>query len=157
MSFGTDGRILLASALLVLAIPPLVFIVVALTSAMTPVETADALATQYVAPRVNLAVCSGLGLAPLLLLALLLWIRRRRRPAEEGPPLYAIGGALPILAVTIFVNVEYWTAFLPNRTFLGFPHGLEFIIGPAIFAPIGMLAGLAVIAVVRRVQPREGA
>jgi hypothetical protein len=50
------------------------------------------------------------------------------------------------------VNVEYWTAFLPNRTFLGLPHGLEFIIGRGVFAPIGMLAGLAVVAVVRRIQ-----
>jgi hypothetical protein len=78
--------------------------------------------------------------------------RRRLRPSAEGPPLYAIGGALPILAVAVFVNVEYWTAFLPNRTFLGLPHGLEFIIGRGVFAPIGMLAGLAVVAVVRRIQ-----
>jgi hypothetical protein len=149
----TGGRILLGSALLVLAIPPLVFILVALTSGMTAADTVGALLAQYVAPRVNLAVCSGLGLVPLLLLALLLWIGRRRRPGAEGTRLYAIGGALPILAVTVFVNVEYWTAFLPNRRFLGFPHGLEFIIGPGIFAPIGMLAGLAVVAVVRRIRP----
>jgi hypothetical protein len=148
----TEGRILLGSSLLILAVPPLVFILVALTSGMTPADTAGALAAQYVAPRVNMVVCSGLGLAPLLLLALLLWIRRRRRLAAEGPPLYAIGGVLPILAVTVFVNVEYWTAFLPGLTFPGFPHGLEFIVGPGIFAPIGMVAGLAVVAVVRRIQ-----
>jgi hypothetical protein len=136
--------------LLLLAIPPLVFVLVALISGMSPADTAGALVAQYAAARVNLAVCSGLGLVPLLLLAVVLWIRRRRRPSAEGPPLYAIGGALPILAVAVFVNVEYWTAFLPNRTFPGFPHGLEFIIGPGIFAPIGMLAGLAVVAVMRR-------
>jgi hypothetical protein len=148
----TESRILLASALLLLASPPLVFVLVALTSGMSPADTAGALVAQYAAPRVNLAVCSGLGLVPLLLLAVLLWIRRRRRPSAEGPPLYAIGGALPILAVAVFVNAESWTAFLPNRSFLGFPHGLEFIIGPGIFAPIGMLAGLAVVAVMRRIR-----
>jgi len=148
----TESRILLASALLLLAIPPLVFVLVALTSGMSPADTAGALVAQYVAPRINLAVCSGLGLLPLLLLAVVLWVRRRRRPSTEGPPVYAIGGVLPILAVAVFVNAEYWTAFLPNRTFLGFPHGLEFIIGPGIFAPVGMLAGLAVVAVMRRIR-----
>jgi hypothetical protein len=148
----TEARILLASALLLLAIPPFVFVLVGLTSGMSPADTAGALSAQYGAESVNLAVCSGLGLVPLLLLAGVLWIRRRLRPSAEGPLLYAIGGALPILAVAVFVNVEYWTAFLPDRTFLGFPHGLEFIIGPGIFAPIGMLAGLAVVAAVRHLQ-----
>jgi hypothetical protein len=148
----TDSHILLASALLLLAIPPLVFVLVALTSGMSPADTAGALAAQYAASSVNLTVSSGLGLVPLLLLTVVLWIRRRLRAPTEGPPLYAIGGALPILAVAIFVNLEYWTAFLPNRKFLGFPHGLEFVIGPGVFAPIGMLAGLAIVAVLRRIR-----
>ncbi len=151
----TEGRVLLASALLLLAIPPLVFLSVALSSGMSLSETSGALVAQYTAARVNLAVCTALGLAPLLLLAGLLWIRRRRRPSASGPPLYAIGGALPIVGVAIFVNFEYWTAYLPNRTFLGFPHGLEFIIGPGVFAPIGMLAGVVVVAVLRRTVLRE--
>lgn len=141
---------MLASALLLLAIPPLVFLSVALTNGMSLTETSGALVAQYTASRVNLAVCTALGMAPLLLLAVLLWIHRRRRPSADGPPLYAIGAALPIVAVAVFVNLEYWTAYLPNRTFLGFPHGLEFIIGPGVFAPIGMLAGLIVVAVMRR-------
>ena len=130
----TENRILLASAALLLAIPPIVFVLAALNSGMSPTDTSGAIIAQYAAPRLNLAVCSGLGLVPLLLLAVALWIRRRLRPSADDPPIYAIGGALPILAVALFVNVEYWTAFLPNRVLLGFPHGLEFIIGPGIFA-----------------------
>lgn len=147
----TEGRVLLVSGLLLLALPPFIFVTVAMSSGMTAGDTVQALAAQYAAARVNLAVCSGLGLVPLLLLAVVLWIRRRRRPPADGPPLYAIGGALPILAVAAFVNIEYWTAYLPDRVFLGFPHGLEFIIGPGLFAPIGMLAGLGVVAAVRRI------
>ena len=155
MNMQAENRILLVSALLLLALPPLIFILVALTSGMALPETAGALAAQYRASRVNLAVCTALGLAPLLLLAIVLWIRRRRRPSADGPPLYAIGGSLPIVAVAIFVNFEYWTAYLPNRTFPGFPHGLEFIIGPGVFAPVGMLAGLVVVAVIRRTALKE--
>ncbi|NNE09207.1 MAG: hypothetical protein HKN20_11655, partial [Gemmatimonadetes bacterium] len=47
-------------------------------------------------------------------------------------------------------NFDFWPAFLPSRVYPGFPHGLEFIIGPGVFAPIGMLLGVLTVWVSQR-------
>jgi hypothetical protein len=59
----------------------------------------------------------------------------------DGAGPYALCSSLPIVLVTVFVHLEYWPSWLPARQFLGFPHGLEFVIGPFVFAPVGVLLG----------------
>lgn len=148
----TGQQLLLACAIVVLLIPPLVFLIVALHSGMSPGESANALAAQYSSSQLNLAVCSALALAPLLPLALFLWIRRRRWKTNSGSPDYALAGALPVLAVAAWANFEFWSAYLPERVYPGFPHGLELVIGPVFFAPVGMLLGLGLVALARRMR-----
>jgi hypothetical protein len=67
-------------------------------------------------------------------------------------PLYALGGAVPIMLVTAFVNYEFWPRYVPSRAFLGFPHGLEFVIGPLFFAPVGVLIWLIVVWILLRTR-----
>ena len=138
------------AALLLLLIPPGVFLASGLGAGMGMHGVFDALVDQYAAERTNLAVISVLGAAPLLLLLLALGIRRLVRKSWDDTAIYAVGGALPVLAVSLIVNLQYWPKYLPERTFLGFPHGLEFIIGPGVFAPIGMVIGVAVVWIARR-------
>ena len=57
------------------------------------------------------------------------------------------------LLVSLYVNLEYWPTFLPDRQYAGFPHGLEFIIGPGVFAPIGLVIALLVTWLTVRQQP----
>lgn len=142
------------TVLLLFLAPPAVFLAVALGSGMSPAASGAALLDQYLAQRPNLLLTSALELLPLVLLVLILWFRRRRLGVDQSSPDYALGGAMPILAVAIWVNFEYWSAWLPARTFLGFPHGLEFVIGPLIFAPVGLLLGLSLVWLARRVRPR---
>ncbi len=136
--------------MLLLLIPPVVFFVHGVAGGMGAVGTLAALAEQYTMRRNNLAVVSLLGALPLTLLPLVLWLRKRLRSSRTDAAVYALGGALPILAVAVFVNHEYWSRFLPARQFLGFPHGLEFIIGPFVYAPIGILIGLSITWLLRR-------
>jgi uncharacterized membrane-anchored protein len=47
-------------------------------------------------------------------------------------------GLVAILVVLVWINLQFWPLFLPERTYPGFPHGLGFIIGPVFFAPVLM-------------------
>lgn len=138
-------QVLLAGAGLLLAVPSIVFTLVAFSAGMNPADTCTALWEQFTAERHNLAVVSLLGLFPLLLLAAFLGLRALFVKTTDGLAIYAFGGMLPIFAVALFVNLEFWPVFLPERRFAGFPHGLEFIIGPGVFAPVGMVAGIIVV------------
>ena len=132
------------SLFLPLLIPPVVFAICALAEGMSTTEMWFALTEQYTAERTNLLVCGLLGLFPILLLLLGLWIYRRSRGTNGVISLMGWCGLIPILLVLVWVNFEYWPSFLPSRTYPGFPHGLEFILGPGFFAPIGMGAGMVV-------------
>jgi hypothetical protein len=134
--------------MLTFLVPSIVFVVVALANNM---DALGALAEQFTAERHNLLGISLLALLPCVLLALLVGIGGRfaRRP---NWPLYALGGAVPIVLVTAFVNYEFWPRYLPSRAFLGFPHGLEFVIGPLFFAPIGVLVGFSVVWILLRTR-----
>lgn len=134
--------VLAFGALAALAIPPTVFLWAALSAGLGIGESVSALAAQYTAPRQNLLVCGAVGLFPLALLAVALWIIRRWAPASKIRPVLALGGLVPLLAVLVWVNLDFWPHFLPSRTYPGFPHGLGFIIGPAFFAPPAMLIGM---------------
>lgn len=142
--------IMLIMADLVFFAAPLTFLLTALASGMGIGETLDALVDQFTAKRVNLLVVSVVALAPMLLLALILWIGRRFGKFENSVGMMALGGSFAILLVTIFVNLQYWPKFLPARAFLGWPHGIEFLLGPVFVAPIAMLIGMVVGAIAAR-------
>ena len=136
--------ILLIMADLVFFAAPIVFILAAFANGMGIGSTIEALTAQYSADRTNLLVISLLALAPMVLLTLILWIGRRFGKFAESGGTVALGGSLAILIVTVFVNLEYWPKFLPARTFLSWPHGIEFLLGPVIAAPVAMLIGMII-------------
>lgn len=144
MNTPTATKVFIIGGLLLLLVSPLVFVLVAMSSGMSASETAAAVVDQYRSDRVNLLVSGLLSFFPMLLLAVILGIARRFSMKPENTVIYALGGVLPIVLVSIFVNFEYWPAFLPERVYPGFPHGLEFVIGPLAFAPAGMLLGLVI-------------
>lgn len=136
--------VLASSAILLMVIPPMVFIATALHRGMGVAGTLSAVGEQYAADKLNLLVVSLLGLLPLILTAILIVGRKLLRKSPVGSTAYAWGGCIPVVVVAVFVNFEYWPSYLPARQFLGFPHGLEFVIGPFVFAPIGALLGFLV-------------
>lgn len=142
--------VIAAAAAALVVLPPLLFMGSALFEGMGFGGGSTALAEQYIVKRSNLIVITLLGLVPLLLIMLLLGIRRAIRKTWDGSGTYALAASLPVVAVTIFVHLEYWPSYLPARQFLGFPHGLEFVIGPLIFAPAGILIGFVVAWILRR-------
>ena len=130
-------------AVLALAIPPVVFLGSAVQAGLGLGESLSAMVAQYREPRQNLLVCGALGLFPIGLLTVGLWVIKRLAPAYAYRGALAIGGCVPIMAVLVWVNLDFWPLFLPARTYPGFPHGLGFVIGPLIFAPVGMAIGVA--------------
>lgn len=136
------ARAFLLLAVLVLLIPPLTSLLVALGSEMAPAESVSALFELYREKRQNLLVVGALGLFPLMLLSLALWLHRRFGGDAALQPWLVASGATPILLVLIWANFEFWPDFLPGRIYPGFPHGLELAIGPVIFAPVAMIVGL---------------
>lgn len=147
--------VILWAILIALLIPPMVFFVVALFAGMGMADATQSLLDQYKSDRQNLAFLGAIGILPILLLALVVWIVGKLKRARVGQQQLAIGGAAGILAVLVWVNFEYWPTFLPNKIYAGFPHGLEFVIGPLIFAPIAMVVGMLIAAFVPRARPDE--
>ena len=141
---------LTVSAVMLLIIPCLVFVSAGLCRGMDLATILSALQDQYRADKNNLFVVSLLGLLPLLLIVFSLGVRKLVRKTWEGSSAYAWGGAIPVLGVALFVNLEFWPRYLPARQFLGFPHGLEFVIGPFVFAPIGVVLGFVFVWFLRR-------
>lgn len=146
----TTTQVLAASAVALICIPALVFIASGLFRGMDLLSIIPAIGEQYRAEKNNLFVIGVLGLLPLLLVSLLLLIRKLVRKSWSGSAAYATGGAIPVLLVAVFVNLEFWPKYLPARQFLGFPHGIEFIIGPFIFAPVGILLGFLFVWAMRK-------
>lgn len=141
----------LVLVLLVLATPAVVFLTVALLSGLPVSDTISALTSQFATRKQNLGVAGLLGLFPLLLMGLILWLRRKF--FNGNPRLTSsivLGGFIPLLAVLLWANIEYWTDFLPARVAPGFPHGLELVIGPLIYAPVASLLGMLLARVVAR-------
>lgn len=128
-----------------LLLPSLVFFLCALTNGFSFSEAAQATMSQFFADRQSLFFATLLNLFPVLLLLLFLWILQKWRASEESFSTIAWGGFLPIAVILIWVNVEVWPLFLPGTAYPGFPHGLEMIIGPAIFAPLAATGGVLVV------------
>jgi len=85
-----------------------------------------------------------LGLAPLVLLSLILWIGRRFGRFHESGVAVSLGGAVAVLILAVFVNFQYWPTFLPSQNYPGWPHGIEFVVGPLFGGPIAVLVGMVV-------------
>lgn len=139
--------------LCLLLIPPVVFGVVGLAKGMGLVGTAGAVVAQYGVRRLNLFTTAILSFLPLVVLAIVVWIIGRFTSMKASRRSLAMGGGVAILLVMIWVNFEFWPTFLPDRVAPGFPHGLEFVIGPIYFAPVAMLVGVGLAAFVNR-SPR---
>lgn len=136
--------ILLLAGLAALLMPPLVFMIVAIAEGMGFGAGFSALIEQYQTQQQNLGMLGALGLIPLLLLSVVVWLLRFVKRLRAKRRRLAAGGAIAILAVLAWVNLQFWPVFLPNQTYPGFPHGLEFVIGAFIFAPIAMVAGMLI-------------
>ncbi|MEM1180008.1 MAG: hypothetical protein AAGM22_16825 [Acidobacteriota bacterium] len=134
-------KILLAGAFVALLLPPFVFVSAAWQAGFDAGAMFSALGAQYAAPRTNLGVVSGLGLLPIILLSLGVWLVGRLAGGDKRPA-FAVAGLVPILIVIGWSQFEYWPHFFPERRPPGFPHGLELVIGPLIFAPAAMAVGL---------------
>ena len=125
-------------------LPALLFMGVGIFRGMGLSASLTALGNQYLAARTNLFVITVLGILPLAVVYVLLGIRRLLTKSWEHAGFFALLASVPVVLVAIVMHLEYWPAFLPNQQFLGFPHGLEFIIGPFVFAPIGAAFGFMV-------------
>ncbi|MEM8981445.1 MAG: hypothetical protein AAGC71_00370 [Pseudomonadota bacterium] len=150
MSEHRASRVLAAAALLLTVLPPFIFSVVALTAGMTVGETLTSVAEQYSRPRVNLAVLTALGFVPLLLLGVWLAGRRLLIGTWQGAGAYAWSASVATLLIVVFMHSEYWPTYLPARVPAGFPHGLEFTIGPFVFGPIAVVISCIAVALYRR-------
>ncbi|MCR9262197.1 MAG: hypothetical protein NXH95_20980 [Pseudomonadaceae bacterium] len=142
--------LVIGTVLASLLIPPVVFVVVALGSGLSVVETLMAVVEQFTSRKQNLFVVGALSLLPVVLMVLVIWLVRKFKHGSVDARTLTIGGAAGILAVDIWINFEYWPTFLPQMTYAGFPHGLEFVLGPFFFAPIAMVIGMVIAAVVTR-------
>lgn len=129
--------------LLPLIVPPVAFFFCSLAAGMAIPETLAAVGEQYATRRQNLLLSALPGFFPVMLLHLVLFIMRRRHVPSPTRQRMAWTGLATIAAVLIWVNLQFWPLFLPDRVYPGFPHGLEFIIGPFLFAPGLMLVTLA--------------
>lgn len=125
-----------------LIIPPVVFSICALEAGLSFSDTLTAVFEQYTVRRQNLLTTGLPGFFPILLLLGGLWLHRRSGGTQTTRIWMGWGGLIPIMAVIFWVNFQFWPLFLPARTYPGFPHGMEFIIGPGFFAPVGMLLGM---------------
>ena len=125
-----------------LLIPPLVFAICALGDGLSLSEMLSAMLEQYQARRQNLLITGLTGLFPVLLLQGILWLYSRRGGNPEVRRMMTWAGYVPIILILIWVNFEFWPVFFPARTYPGFPHGLEFVIGPFLYAPGLMLVGV---------------
>ena len=147
----TQRSILLSGIATALLIPPVVFCIAGLGDGMSVGAVLSACSDQYGARRQNLGVVALLGLFPIALLAGTLWLARRLRWLRLANVPAALSGMLPVLLVLVWTNVEFWPIFLPERVYPGFPHGLEFVLGPGFYGPAAMALGLSIHAALWRI------
>jgi hypothetical protein len=136
-------KLLVYGILLALLAPPATFAVCGLLANMGVADIGAAMFEQYASDaRPALWGPSLLALAPVLLLALALWlIAKFRKQPDLNRPLGA-AGLLAMTLVLIWANASYWTIFLPERTSPGWPHGMELLVGPLFFAPPAVLLAM---------------
>ncbi len=127
-----------------LVVPSFIYVICALSAGFDAQGAAVALAAQFQSKRQNMLFSTALNVFPVLLLIGLLWLYKKLTGRIEALQSMGWFGFLPIALVLIWTNLEVWPLFLPGRSYPGFPHGLEMIIGPGVFAPIGAVVGMVV-------------
>ena len=134
---------LAVSVLAALIIPPLIFLACLLMADFSLSPAWNAVVDQYGQTRQNPFLISVLGYLPVLLLALVVALIRWRKGHSIATYMATTGG-LAITFILVWTNFEFWPNFLPGKTYPGFPHGLEIVIGSIFFAPAAMILALLV-------------
>lgn len=127
--------------LLAAIVPAGIFLACAMNADLSFRSSVDAWLTQWTAERHSLLGVTILGLIPVFLLSLVtgllrLWLDPGRVVRMGW------AGLTAMTAVLVWVNLEFWPGYLPDKAFRGFPHGLEFVIGPVFFAPPAMAVAM---------------
>jgi hypothetical protein len=148
---GPARHLVLLALIAPLVLPPLIFVGVAWSAGMGFSGAWQALLEQSVSARQNPLRAAPLGLLPVFILLLALWLGHRSGRDASSVRIAGWGGLIAILLVIAWANIEAWSGFLPSRVYQGFPHGLELVIGPLFFAPIAMLVGALVAVVAARI------
>lgn len=127
-----------------------VFGAVGLSSEMGVGGTWTALVEQSLARRHNPLLAGALGLVPVLFLLGILALGPRWLPAVGWGPAAGWSGLAAVALVLGWAHAQFWPLFLPDRVYPGFPHGLELIIAPLVFAPLAAALGVGLGLVVGR-------
>lgn len=141
-------RFLFAALVAPLVLPALVYCVVALGAGLGVFGTLEALVNQATGQRQNILASSLLGLAPALLLLVIIRVARWIDPQDSWRLAAGWGGLVGILLVLAWANFEVWPLFLPGRGYPGWPHGIELVIAPLFFAPVVMAVSAVAAALV---------
>jgi hypothetical protein len=131
--------VFLPGVLLAFGIPASVFFICALLADLSLADSLRETIAQYAEKRQHLWGCGVLGVIPVALLTFIGWLIGKRLNPQRTR-FIAQMGLLGIALVLVWINFQFWPGYLPERAFRGFPHGLEFVIGPIYFAPAAMLA-----------------
>ena len=134
-------RFLALSVVVALLVPPAVFSACGILAGMGIGGTVGALAAQYGTDRLNLLVLGLVGAIPFAFLTLVLVLYRRFGSAEPVRAM-AMGGGLVVVVLLAWAHGSYWPSFLPEGVAPMWPHGIEFVVVPLFFAPVGALAGM---------------
>ncbi|MEM7193611.1 MAG: hypothetical protein AAF402_01585 [Pseudomonadota bacterium] len=132
----------LVAAAVVLIAPGASMIFSGFLEGMDVTSLTKAVADQYVVKKGNLLITSALGLLPLLLLTLVMWVVGKFVRSVHYRRSMFFGGVTAIVLIIVWANTTHWRSYLPDKQFLSWPHGIELVIGPLIFAPIAMLLGV---------------
>lgn len=135
--------VFLPGVLLAFVIPAGVFFVCALLADLSLADSLRETVAQYAVRRQHLWGCGVLGVLPVVLLTIVAWLMGKRLDPLRTR-FIAQMGLLGIVLILLWVNAQFWPGYLPERAFRGFPHGLEFVIGPIFFAPVAMLAAMMI-------------
>ncbi len=126
----------------ILLVSPIAYLISYALSEQHAGDAISTLLTQYYQVKRNPLITSLLSLFPFLLLAIIQGIAQKRKTHVKTCTAMVTGGSLAIFVLMMWANLTYWPNFLPEVQYPGFPHGLELVIVPLFFAPIGMLLGV---------------
>ncbi|MEM0911612.1 MAG: hypothetical protein AAGJ37_11585 [Pseudomonadota bacterium] len=126
----------------VLLTSPLAYLISYILSEQHNGHAISSLIAQYQQMKRNPFFTSLLSVFPFILLAVLVVIAQKRKTSAEKCYVVMVCGALAIFVIMFWINLVYWPNFLPDVPYPGFPHGLELVIAPLFFAPVGMLIGV---------------
>ena len=143
-------RTLWIALVLALVLPAASFWGVGVAEGLSTGEASEALVAQLGGTRLNPAILGAVNLLPLLLLALVLYIARRRGLRGPRHSLLLGLGVAPVLVIELWAQLSYWPLYLPEQEAPGFPHGLELMLGPVVYAPVVMLIAVGVGAALSR-------